>query len=468
MKRLFVSLLPVLLVVAIGALAFTGTGCANIIPPAGGPVDSLPPVLLDATPDDSTTNFRGNRIVLTFDEFVDLQEVQQNLLFTPTFERNPEIMARLRTLTIRMRDSLEANTTYTFDFGNAIKDINEGNILRNFSYTFSTGPRLDSLQIRGRVLLAETGTVDSTLMVVLHNQLDDSAVRKQRPRYVTRLDGNGNFTFRNLPADTFAIYALGDAGGSRRYMSNSQLFAFSNDSLVLPRTGEVTLYAYRETEPTPPGAPGAGTRPSAADRRLVLNTNLAANQQDLLNNLVLTFERPLRTFDSTRIALSTDSVFTPVTAYTARLDTTEKILTLQTAWRPDTRYNLVLDRDFAEDTLGRKLLKTDTLVFNTRAEADYGRISIRVRNVNTVQNPVLQFIQNGKVVFGAPIANGTFSQRLFLPGEYELRVLSDTNRNGVWDPGQFFGVRKQPETVRPIERRISVKAALDNEFEVTL
>lgn len=219
MKRFFVSLLPVLVLAYFGTL--TGTGCANMIPPSGGPMDTLPPVLLNATPDDSTTNFRGNRIVLTFDEFVDLQEVQQNLLFTPTFENNPQIAAKLRTLTIRLRDSLEANTTYTFDFGNAIRDINESNILRNFTYTFSTGPRLDSFQVRGRVLLAENGAVDSTIIVVLHNRPDDSAVVKNRPRYVTRLDGDGNFTFRNLPADTFAIYALGDAGGSRRYMSST-------------------------------------------------------------------------------------------------------------------------------------------------------------------------------------------------------------------------------------------------------
>ena len=88
-----------------------GPGCANIIPPSGGPRDSIPPALVSASPKDSTINFKSNRITLTFDEFIDLKDVQNNLLFTPTFENVPVIEARLRTLTIKIRDTLEPNTT---------------------------------------------------------------------------------------------------------------------------------------------------------------------------------------------------------------------------------------------------------------------------------------------------------------------------------------------------------------------
>src|SRR5215212_6799365 len=202
MKRL-ISILFILFVTII--CISSGIGCANIIPPEGGPKDTLPPVLVSATPHDSTRNFNSHRIVLQFDEYIDLQDVQNNLLFTPTFETNPIIEAKLRTITVRLKDSLDKNTTYTFDFGNAIQDINESNVLRNFVYRFSTGPYIDSLTLRGHVVLAETGKVDTTLTVILHNTLDDSAVVKNRPRYVARVNSNGNFTFHNLPADTFAI-----------------------------------------------------------------------------------------------------------------------------------------------------------------------------------------------------------------------------------------------------------------------
>ena len=108
---------------------FWAPSCANIIPPAGGPRDTLPPVILSVLPADSTLNFNSDRIVIEFDEYVDLQDVQNNILFAPTFERNPEISVKGRTITVRFRDPLEENTTYTLSFGNSIRDINENNIL---------------------------------------------------------------------------------------------------------------------------------------------------------------------------------------------------------------------------------------------------------------------------------------------------------------------------------------------------
>lgn len=466
MKRsLSIILVALIVAVSIGS----GVGCANIIPPEGGPKDTLPPVLLSVTPRDSTRNFQSNRIVLQFDEYVDLQDVQNNLLFTPTFETNPIIEAKLRTITIRLKDSLEKNTTYTFNFGNAIRDVNESNILRDFVYTFSTGPYLDSLNLRGHVVLAETGKVDTTLTVVLHTALDDSAVVKARPRYVARLNSNGDFTFRNLPVDTFAIYVLGEAGIIRRYTTKSQLFAFADRPVTTPDTSRIILYAYRETPAEQTGTAGTSKEQQPkGEKRLLYTTNLTANQQDLLENLVFTFDRPLRFFDSANVRLATDSTFTPVAAYTSTLDSTKKILTFQTAWQPGTAYHLLLEKDFAEDTLGRRLLKRDTLSFAARSQEDYGAINIRLRIVDTALNPVLQFVQNDVVVFSVPIKTGIFRQALFLPGEYDLRLLYDRNGNGKWDPGQFFGTKKQPELARAIERKITVKAAVENDFDISL
>lgn len=444
----------------------SGSGCANMIPPQGGAKDSLPPVLLSAVPADSTVNFRGNRITFTFDEFVDLQDVQGNLLFTPIFENTPIVEARLRTITIRLRDSLETNTTYTFDFGNALRDINEGNISRNFSYRISTGPALDSLQLSGTVLNAETGAADSTLIVVLHSSFEDSAVFKSRPRYVSRVDRNGSFRFTALPRDTFAIYAIGDAGIMRRYTSPSQAFAFS-DSAVISGQDSVRLFAYKEpAASSSQRTTGAATGNAAADRRLRFTTNATGNQQDLLQDFILTFERPLRQFDSAKVQLFTDSTFRPAPPYRWTVDSTRKEWRLRTAWVPDKQYHLIMGQDFATDTLGRQLLKADTVSFRTRRLADYGAISIELRGIDTSLNPVLQFVQSDKVVFSVPIPNGRFAQQLFLPGDYNLRLLYDRNGNGVWDPGRFFGIRQQPEIARPVQQKIMVKADGDNEFVI--
>ena len=455
------------------AAALTGSsGCANIIPPAGGPRDSLPPQLITAVPADSTLNFRGDRITLTFDEYVDLQDVANNLLFTPTLPTNPEVSVKLRTITIKLRDTLDLNTTYIFNFGNAIKDLNEGNQLRNFTYTFSTGPALDSLTLSGKVLMAETGRIDTTLQVLLHKSGNDSAVITQRPRYVTKLDGKGNFLFKNLPAGTFDVYALGSAGTLRRYTTKTQEFAFA-DSLVTvkPGTPPITLYAYREAPPVtaPNPTPSISRRAATTSaNRLRYSTNLVnGNEQDFLNEFIMTFDVPLRTIDTTKIVLTRDSTFTAV-AHSFILDSTRRKLTLLADWADAIKYNLVLDKTFATDTAGRQLLKSDTLFFTTRKRSEYGSLNIRLRGVNPTLNPVLQIVQNGNVIYAAPANNGIINRPLFLPGEYELRLLYDLNKNGIWDPGRFFNGRIQPEIVQPIERKITVRPSFNNDFEIQL
>jgi uncharacterized protein (DUF2141 family) len=455
---------PVAILFFVVVASLFGGSCANIIPPKGGPRDSIPPELLSATPRDSTLNFRSDRITLTFNEYVDLQDVQNNLLFAPLFQNNPRVDVKGKTITIHFRDTLEPNTTYIFNFGNAIKDYNEGNVLKNFTYTFSTGPVLDSLELKGKVLLAQTGKTDSTLIVVLHKNLQDSAVMKQRPMYVTKVDANGNFRFHNLPQGTFAVYALSDAGTGRKYINKTQLFAFA-DSPVHTGAADtaLALYAYREVPVATPVAANPLAR-ARAENRLIFTSDASAGQQDLNKDLLINFGTALKSFDSTKIALTTDSSFNPVT-YMARLDSSAKVLTIHTPWKEATRYNLVLDKDFAVDSAGKKLLKTDTLTFLTKSQADYGNVSIRLRNIDLARNPVLLFVQNDQVMYAAPVKSGTFSKNSFVPGDYELRILYDTNDNGKWDPGQFFGTKRQPELVKPIEQKITIKPNWDNEFE---
>ena len=178
---------------------------------------------------------------------------------------------------------------------------------------------------------------------------------------------------------------------------------------------------------------------------------------------------PLRAAHSTlRSALSTDTTFTPA-PFTTLLDTLRTQLHIRSPWKEGTKYNLVLGQNFAEDTAGRKLLKSDTLNFTTKKLSDYGTLRLRIRNADTARRPVLQFVQSSQVVFSAPLpAGGVFTARLFNPGDYELQILYDTNGNGKWDPGQFFGTKRQPEIVVPVTQRINVKAAWDNEFERSL
>ena len=475
MKKISAIFFPLIILITLISV-ISGPGCANIIPPQGGFKDSIPPILSKASPADSSSNFSEKKITLTFDEYITLQNPTQELIMSPVPKQEPEIESKLKLLTIRLRDTLEPNTTYTLNFGNAIRDVNEGNIARNFTYIFSTGRTFDSLTLSGKVLLAASGKVDTTLVVMLHKNGDDSAVVNEKPRYLTRLDSSGNFTFRNLPWGTFYIYALQDQGGSHRYQSEKQLFAFADSSVSLKINNQpVLLYAYAE----PGSTPGSGTsrpqlttrpKPSASgsEKRLKIQTNIATGQLGLLDSLTLSFEQPLKNLDTSLIHFSSDSSFTPLTNYRILADSTLKKLTLQYNWKENTQYNLIIEKDFAQDTLGRALLKTDTLKFKTKKMTDYGTVRIRFKNFDPSVNPVLLFIQSENVIRSYPLAGVELTQSIFPPGEYDLRVLYDRNKNGKWDPGQFFGKHIQPELVKPVGRKVTIKANWDNEFDIAL
>jgi hypothetical protein len=475
MKKTFQ--IPLLATAFFALLIFDGiglSGCANIIPPTGGLRDSLPPVLVHSTPPDSTTNFAGGRITLVFDEYVELSNVMQNLIVSPTPKIMPVVESKLRTVTIRLKDTLEPNTTYSLNFGNSIRDINEGNEFKDFTYIFSTGPTFDTLTLSGKVILAQTGGVDSTLIVMLHTNLDDSAVVKDRPRYYTRLDRDGNFHFRHLPPGTFNVYALKD-NGMRQYQRKEQLFAFA-DQPVKTGTGAapITLYAYAEEAETrrPATQPAGGVRNPqrgnvVQERYLRITTNIEGGQLDLLGDLEIRFGNALKTLDTTKVRF-TDEQFNNIPQPRYSLDSTRKVLTLKYPWQGNTAYNIIVDKDFAEDSAGRKIIRTDTFNFHTKKESDYGSLKLRFINLDLGKNPVLLFIQNDQVKYTHVFTNRDVIIKLFNPGEYDMRILFDENRNGKWDPGEFFGKHKQPEKVQPVSRKLNVKPNWDNEIDIRL
>lgn len=463
----------VILVILIGyPMLLVTTGCANMIPPTGGPRDSLPPVLMAANPHDSTLHFQAKKIQFQFNEYVQLNNIQQQLIVSPTPKVNPIVENKLRTVTVTLKDTLEENTTYRLDFGNAIADINENNAIKNFSYIFSTGPALDSFELSGQVAIAETGAADSTLIVMLYTDHTDSAVVKEKPRYIARLDRQGNYTFHNLHEGTYALYALKDEGGQRRYTSLSQMFAFADSLVTIPYSGRAPLLrAYIDSAgvEVPSSSGGASVqKQNDKDKRMRIETNLQSQQLDLLGNLKLIFRPiPYKTFDSTKMVL-TDEEFKPIPGYRIEGDTAGKEITVIAPWMESKAYNLILQKDFATDTTGKQLLRADTVDFRAKSERDYGQLRLRFLGLDMKRHPVLQFLQSNKVVQSAPLTTNEFNAQRFNPGEYDLRIYFDENENRKWDTGNFFGKRKQPEAILPISRKLTVRANWENEIDIRL
>ena len=482
-KGLFVFILLSIAFISI----ISAPGCANIIPPSGGPKDTLPPVLVNVTPRDSTLRFNGKTIIFTFDEYVEIKEKEKYIIINPTPKSVPTIDYKLRVVTVKLRDTLQPNTTYSINFGKAIRDVNEGNALKDFTYVYSTGSYLDSLEFSGRVVVAVTGKADSTLIVMLHRNLTDSAVINERPRYVTTVDTTGRFTFHNLAPGTYAVYALKDEGGARRYSSKSQLFAFADSPVVVRRqTPPVLMYAYAEeveklpsqksktsTTNTPP--PPKKKLEKGKIERLQLQINTAGGEFDILDTLQIQFPVPLKAFDSTKFRF-TDEQYKdiPRAQYRFIKDSALTRFTILYVWKPDTKYHILADKEFAEDTLGRKLLKNDTISFHTKRESEYGEVRLRFKNLDLSKHPVLQFVESDVVKYTYVFGNTReFKVKLFRPAEYDLRILYDDNQNGRWDPGDFFDKHRQPEKVFSIRinnsrHKLNVKANWDNDVDFTL
>jgi len=199
---------------------------------------------------------------------------------------------------------------------------------------------------------------------------------------------------------------------------------------------------------------------------LKYQTSIQNNQQDILQPFQFHFENRIKQLDSSGIRLYRDSTFTPVDSFQLKLDTTGRLLTLTTHWEKGQSYHLVLIKGAAEDTLGKQWIKTDTLSFTTKRSTDYGKIKIRLRDLDMSQQPVLQFVQGEKVIKAVRLTGPLYEEALFYPGDYQLRILLDKNQNGSWDTGSFYGDRKQPERVIPLEKRISIKANWFNEYEL--
>ncbi|HZI69047.1 MAG TPA: Ig-like domain-containing domain [Hanamia sp.] len=449
-------------------LSVVTSGCAQIGMPMGGPRDTTPPVLVNANPPNKTLHFNSKKVVFSFDEYVHVQDIQKYLLVAPEPKIVPNVTSKLRTVTIQIRDTLQPNTTYSFQFGDAIQDINENNPIHNFTYVVSTGSYIDSLTFNGNVTLAETGKVDSTMLAALYRNLDDSAVYREKPTYVARLDSSGNFYFRNLAAGTYHLFALSGEGGQKMYNNPSQLFAFADSAIHINQNVQpVKLYAFaQEKNVKPVSKTPAAVAKKPGPKILKYTTSISEGTQDLLNPLTLSFPVPLKNFDSSKIKL-TDTLFTPIAGTTVSIDTSKTIVTVNNNWKEDTKYKLLIEKDFATDTLNDSLPKADTLTFKTKRETDYGSIKLHFTNLDKITHPVLQFVKDNKVVDSFKLTSPTFTQKLFAPGEYELRILNDQNDNGTWDPGNY-DLKKQPEIVIPVRKKLNVRADWDNEADYIL
>ena len=213
---------------------FAFLGCANQVRPQGGPKDVTPPLLLKATPPNNTRHFNAKIIKLDFDEFFKLNNQFTEISMSPTPEKQPEFKTDGKSLVIKLKDTLEKNTTYVINFGKAIADVNEGNILKNFTYVFSTGEHIDSLSISGNVTNSLTQQKEKDVTVMLFPLNKDSVYfGKKKPTIYTSTDTSGNFSLNNLHDGDYTIYALKESAPNKIFDRDDELIAFQKRPIHL-------------------------------------------------------------------------------------------------------------------------------------------------------------------------------------------------------------------------------------------
>ena len=214
--------------------AFLAQRCANAVAPTGGPKDDKPPVVVEAMPENHCINFNGKKIEITFDEYITLENANQNVLISPPLSEKPDIKLKNKTVVIKFKEDLAPNTTYTINFGASIKDLHEGNPFKDYVYSFSTGDHIDTLAIAGKVLNAsDKKPVDGVYVSLYAADRDnlDSLPMTTIPDYLTKTDKEGKFSLNGLADKKYLVFALKDANANLYFDLPNEDVAYL-DSLV--------------------------------------------------------------------------------------------------------------------------------------------------------------------------------------------------------------------------------------------
>jgi len=220
-------------------------GCAQVKTPTGGEKDTVPPGLLAADPAPFTTSFSSDQIVLEYDEYVNLKNVREQVVISPPMDERPDItLKNNKKIIIDFKEALKENTTYTINFGEAITDYTEGNILEENLFLFSTGTFIDSLEIVGELLMADSDEPCKGCFALLYETEADSAVILEKPYYIAKSNDKGQFLIPHLKAGTFRLYGLDDLNADLNY-DRGEAVGFAEEPILISAEGDSPLHLVR-------------------------------------------------------------------------------------------------------------------------------------------------------------------------------------------------------------------------------
>lgn len=238
---------PILKITGVILVVFLLHSCAQPAILSGGDKDTAPPKELVSVPKNGDANFSSQTIVIEFDEFIRLQKLYSQLIISPLMETRPDISVKGKKLIIKLNSELTPNTTYSINFGDAIKDITENNALPNYKYVFSTGPTVDSLSYTGTILNAFTLAKEDGFYVMLYDLYADSVPLKRTPRYLSKTNKQGQFTITNIAKGKYKLFVLKDINSNYLFDLPNEEIGFKEELISIDTSlSNNIIYSFKE------------------------------------------------------------------------------------------------------------------------------------------------------------------------------------------------------------------------------
>lgn len=477
---------------------------------------------METSPPSGSTNFEESEVRFLFDEFIQVTN-PSDITMSPPGSDEPEVKVRGKHLTIELPDSLAEETTYSIDFGNAVADLNESNVLRNFVYAFSTGAELDSLKLSGEVSDAISGKGQGDVLVMLYAEATpDSSIFRARPRYRTRNDDEGRFQFQFLKQGRYQIVALRDAN-LNLLKDPEERIAFSDSVVIVDTSSEsISMRLFQESGKV---RMVSATMSKHGRVTVVLNRAEPRASFRLTDAAVLCLQRSItqdtlfgwvgNSSDSATVILTLDGAVVDSANVTANRSSKVE---LSAVWEGDritvttsapvsqlidsvrvmfdsvTHFiKLMPDPGSCQTSFIGSLpgveadqitLEVDAGTFTT-SEGDSSRTASldlvhkkapETGQVTIIHNLTSSSIQHVIQILAMTKEANIFRSFLVRPGEppsfsidlpvgnYRIRLIKDANSNGVWDSGEY--PLRQPEDVINYSQVIEVKSGWDQEVEL--
>jgi uncharacterized protein (DUF2141 family) len=513
------------------------TQCANKGTATGGPKDELPPVIIKSIPENFSLNFDSKEIIIYFDEYIKMKDLQKQLIISPLMDPEPEITpvgSASKYIKIKILDTLQANTTYAFNFGESIADNNEGNLFPYYKYVFSTGDYIDSLSVSGVVTDALNKKVDDRIAVMLYevdSTFTDSIVYKQKPKYIVNTDSVSGFNLENIKEGTYFLAALNEENPNYIFQPKTDKIGYRKQFITVPSDTAYVLKMFKESvdykfkrakqvssnklafgyegdgetmdiqllSDTPQGYASIVTKETDKDtlnywfrpklekdslifkitHKQSVDTAVVKIKDFKSDSLIfkslsstlklketykLSATVPLDSIDATKVRIKDkDSLFQNPTMV---LDSFANTVDFDFEKTENNNYSIEMLPGTFTDFYGTQ---NDTLSFKvtTKLGSSYGDVRIKVRN--GIYPLIVQLTdEKGEVVesyVSQDVSPVDFNQ--VNPGIYFLRVIFDTNQNGVYDSGGYLK-KIQPERVSYALESVEVRAGWDTIEEFIL